>query len=123
MNLLTPLQLQIWDTAGQERFRSITQSYYHSADALVLVFDVTSKESFNSLPSWLKEVEQYASPKVISVLVGKFSPRKLKTEMWTHFDHCVIAMGYLPSWIVDHGGCVIVPLGWSRASLVSHTPH
>ncbi|XP_072040898.1 ras-related protein Rab-30-like [Amphiura filiformis] len=63
-------KLQIWDTAGQERFRSITQSYYHSADALVLVFDVTSKESFNSLPSWLKEVEQYASPKVISVLVG-----------------------------------------------------
>ena len=64
-------QLQIWDTAGQERFRSITQSYYHSADALVLVFDITSKESFNALPSWLREVEQYASPKVISVLVGK----------------------------------------------------
>ncbi|XP_041457606.1 ras-related protein Rab-30-like [Lytechinus pictus] len=64
------VKLQIWDTAGQERFRSITQSYYHSADALVLVFDVTSKESFNALPSWLREVEQYASPKVISVLVG-----------------------------------------------------
>ncbi|XP_022086230.1 ras-related protein Rab-30-like isoform X1 [Acanthaster planci] len=64
------VKLQIWDTAGQERFRSITQSYYHSADALVLVFDVTSTESFNALPSWLKEVEQYASPKVISVLVG-----------------------------------------------------
>ena len=71
MFIIFTLQLQIWDTAGQERFRSITQSYYHSADALVLVFDVTSTESFNALPSWLKEVEQYASPKVISVLVGK----------------------------------------------------
>ena len=37
----------------------------------MLVFDVTSAESFNALPSWLKEVEQNASPKVISVLVGE----------------------------------------------------
>ncbi|XP_022086232.1 ras-related protein Rab-30-like isoform X2 [Acanthaster planci] len=73
------VKLQIWDTAGQERFRSITQSYYHSADALVLVFDVTSTESFNALPSWLKEVEQYASPKVISVLVGESRvPKEIK---------------------------------------------
>lgn len=64
------VKLQVWDTAGQERFRSITQSYYHSADALVLVYDITSRESFNSLPGWVKEVEQYASRKIISVLVG-----------------------------------------------------
>lgn len=77
VNVAVLLQLQVWDTAGQERFRSITQSYYHSADALVLVYDITSRESFNSLPGWVKEVEQYASRKIISVLVGKHQGRKL----------------------------------------------
>ncbi|CAG0878877.1 unnamed protein product [Darwinula stevensoni] len=64
------IKLQIWDTAGQERFRSITQSYYRSAHALILVFDVSSQPSFDCLPTWLKEIEQYASPKVLRVLVG-----------------------------------------------------
>ncbi|EPY79541.1 ras-related protein Rab-30-like protein [Camelus ferus] len=62
--------LQIWDTAGQERFRSITQSYYRSANALILTYDITCEESFRCLPEWLREIEQYASNKVITVLVG-----------------------------------------------------
>ncbi|XP_035427098.1 ras-related protein Rab-30 isoform X1 [Cygnus olor] len=64
------LELQIWDTAGQERFRSITQSYYRSANALILTYDITCEESFRCLPEWLREIEQYASNKVITVLVG-----------------------------------------------------
>ncbi|XP_021782057.1 ras-related protein Rab-30 isoform X3 [Papio anubis] len=63
-------QLQIWDTAGQERFRSITQSYYRSANALILTYDITCEESFRCLPEWLREIEQYASNKVITVLVA-----------------------------------------------------
>lgn len=65
-------KLQIWDTAGQERFRSITQSYYRSANALILTYDITCEESFRCLPEWLREIEQYASNKVITVLVGKW---------------------------------------------------
>lgn len=64
------IQLQIWDTAGQERFRSITQSYYRSAHALILVYDVSAQPTFDCLPVWLREVEEYASPKVLRVLVG-----------------------------------------------------
>lgn len=63
-----------WDTAGQERFRSITQSYYRSANALILTYDITCEESFRCLPEWLREIEQYASNKVITVLVGKPAP-------------------------------------------------
>nr|XP_033806239.1 ras-related protein Rab-30 isoform X2 [Geotrypetes seraphini] len=63
-------QLQIWDTAGQERFRSITQSYYRSANALILTYDISCEESFRCLPEWLREIEQYANSKVITVLVG-----------------------------------------------------
>ncbi|MEE6473112.1 hypothetical protein FKM82_009849 [Ascaphus truei] len=64
------IKLQIWDTAGQERFRSITQSYYRSANALILTYDITCEESFRCLPEWLREIEQYANNEVITVLVG-----------------------------------------------------
>ncbi|KAK3099963.1 hypothetical protein FSP39_012578 [Pinctada imbricata] len=63
-------KIKIWDTAGQERFRSITQSYYHSANALILVYDVCSQLSFDSLPHWIHEIEKYANTKVLSYLVG-----------------------------------------------------
>ncbi|KAJ8410889.1 hypothetical protein AAFF_G00188460 [Aldrovandia affinis] len=64
------VKLQIWDTAGQERFRSITQSYYRSANALILTYDITCEDSFRCLPEWLREIEQYASSAVVTVLVG-----------------------------------------------------
>jgi GTPase SAR1 family protein len=67
----TDLQLQIWDTAGQERFRSITQGYYRSANALIVVYDISCQPTFDCLPQWLKEIEHYASTKVLSYLVGK----------------------------------------------------
>jgi len=40
------LNMQIWDTAGQERYRTITNAYYKGADGIIIVFDVTNKESF-----------------------------------------------------------------------------
>lgn len=64
------IKLQIWDTAGQERFRSITQSYYRSAHAIVLVYDIACQPSFDCLPEWLSEIEQYANRKVFKLLVG-----------------------------------------------------
>lgn len=54
------MKLQIWDTAGQERFRSITQSYYRSAHSLILVYDISSQPSFDSLPQWCRDIEQFA---------------------------------------------------------------
>ncbi|CAL2036457.1 unnamed protein product [Caenorhabditis brenneri] len=64
------IKLQIWDTAGQERFRSITQSYYRSAHAIVLVYDVSCQPSFDCLPEWLGEIESYANRRVLKILVG-----------------------------------------------------
>lgn len=45
---------RIWDTAGQEKFHSISKSYFRGSDACVIVFDVTSKESFQNLEKWKK---------------------------------------------------------------------
>jgi small GTP-binding protein len=64
------IKLQIWDTAGQERFRTITQSYYRSANAIIIVYDVSNQPSFDRLPDWLRELKQHINDKVITILVG-----------------------------------------------------
>jgi len=64
------VKLQIWDTAGQERFRSVTHAYYRDADALMLVFDVTNRRSYENVRSWLCEVREYANANVSVLLVG-----------------------------------------------------
>ncbi|ELU08200.1 hypothetical protein CAPTEDRAFT_110813 [Capitella teleta] len=75
------VKLQIWDTAGQERFRSITQGYYRSANALIVVYDISCQPTFDCLPQWLKEIEHYASTKVFSYLVGNKSDRASQREI------------------------------------------
>ena len=47
------IKMQIWDTAGQERFKTITSSYYKGAHGLILVFDLTDRQSFLDLDNWL----------------------------------------------------------------------
>uniref|UniRef100_A0A914WFJ2 Small monomeric GTPase n=1 Tax=Plectus sambesii TaxID=2011161 RepID=A0A914WFJ2_9BILA len=64
------VKLQIWDTAGQERFRSVTRSYYRGAAGALLVFDVTSRESYNALLQWLTDARSLASPHIAVILVG-----------------------------------------------------
>lgn len=64
------VNLQIWDTAGQERFRTITTSYYRSSDAVMLVFDVTERKSYQQLEAWLEDVRGYAREGVDVLLVG-----------------------------------------------------
>lgn len=55
-------KLTIWDTAGQERFRTLTSSYYRGAHGVVLVYDVTSRPSFENLSLiWLRELQTYAN--------------------------------------------------------------
>jgi len=46
------VKLKIWDTAGDERFRSLTNMYYHDAQAVILVYDTTNEESVKSLNYW-----------------------------------------------------------------------
>ncbi|KAL0832682.1 hypothetical protein ABMA28_000868 [Loxostege sticticalis] len=65
-----PIKLQIWDTAGQERFRTLTTAYYRGAMGIILMYDITNLESFNHLSYWLRNIQEYASPDVIKVLVG-----------------------------------------------------
>ncbi|CAF0780639.1 unnamed protein product [Didymodactylos carnosus] len=64
------VKLQIYDTAGQERFRSVTHSYYRDANALLLLYDVTSIISFNNVRAWLSEIKEFAQDDVIICLIA-----------------------------------------------------
>lgn len=55
------IRMQIWDTAGQDRFRTITSSYYKGAHGIMLVFDVTDRQSFEALRFWQQEIDKYSS--------------------------------------------------------------
>lgn len=55
------IRLQIWDTAGQERFKTITQSYYRGAHAVIVVFDHTSKESFYNIERWIENYKRLST--------------------------------------------------------------
>ncbi|KAJ7976886.1 Ras-related protein like [Quillaja saponaria] len=66
------LKLTIWDTAGQERFRTLTSSYYRGAQGIILVYDVTRRDTFTDLSDvWSKEVELYSTNQdCVKMLVG-----------------------------------------------------
>ncbi|KAM9125845.1 ras-related protein Rab-26 [Pangshura tecta] len=64
------VKLQIWDTAGQERFRSVTHAYYRDAHALLLLYDVTNRASFDNIQAWLTEIHEYAQQDVVLMLLG-----------------------------------------------------
>ena len=78
------IKMQIWDTAGQERFRNVISSYFRGAHGILLIYDVTNRDSFKNLESWLIEIEQNSSENVLKVLIGNkndlVDDKEIKTE-------------------------------------------
>ena len=56
------IKMQLWDTAGTEKFRSITTGYYRGANAAFIVFDLTSKQSFECLNEWIENYYKFSDP-------------------------------------------------------------
>ena len=64
------IRLILWDTAGQERFRSLIPSYLKNADCIIIVYDITNKDSFNSLTHWLNDAKNNTIEGTIFVICG-----------------------------------------------------
>lgn len=79
------IRLELWDTAGMERYRTIYNSYYHSAHGVVCVYDMTSEKSFDNLENyWLKEIKQHAPQNAVLMLIG--NKADLETERKVDFS-------------------------------------
>lgn len=63
------VSLKIWDTAGQERYRSVIKAYFRDAKCVILVFDITKRESFNNIITWLNEIISLTDNPLL-ILVG-----------------------------------------------------
>ncbi|ABO94510.1 predicted protein [Ostreococcus lucimarinus CCE9901] len=64
------IKAQIWDTAGQERYRAITSAYYRGAVGALLVYDVTSGDTYDNIEKWLSELRDHADASIVIMLVG-----------------------------------------------------
>jgi len=88
------VDLELSDTCGQEKFRTVTTTYYRSAQGAVLAFDLTSVESFANLKNWLNEIQTYKSETLtVKILVGMKSDlhRKVSREEAENFaDSCAM---------------------------------
>lgn len=62
--------VQFWDTAGQERMRALANAYYRNANGIIVVYDITSKESFKNMSYWIREVKNNTEEKVKIVIIG-----------------------------------------------------
>jgi Ras-related protein Rab-5C len=75
------VHLDLWDTAGQERYNSLAPMYYRGADAIVLVYDISSSESFRRAAQWSEEVKRNASGEAMKILVGNKSDLEESREV------------------------------------------
>ena len=78
------IKLQIWDTAGQDRFRAITKNYYKGAHGIILIYDVTSLQTYENVKTWINQIREDAPANVVIYIAGNKidmeEERKVKTE-------------------------------------------
>ena len=74
-------RLQIWDTAGQENYRSITRAYYKNSVCAILVYDITNRDSFEHISSWVEDCLAQSPKTVFMVLVGNKSDLSEKRKV------------------------------------------
>ncbi|PIA49580.1 hypothetical protein AQUCO_01300400v1 [Aquilegia coerulea] len=77
------VKAQIWDTAGQERFRAVTSAYYRGAVGALIVYDISRRQTFDSIGRWLNELHSHSDMNVVTILIGNKSDLKDAREVPT----------------------------------------
>ena len=63
-------RIQIWDTAGQENFKSITKAYYKNCVCAMVVYDITKRQTFDNIQTWLDDVRNESPKNALIILIG-----------------------------------------------------
>jgi small GTP-binding protein len=66
------IKIQIWDTSGSGRYKSITNTYYRGANAVIMVYDITKPTTFTNIINWINDIDSII-PNTIKILVGNKS--------------------------------------------------
>ena len=78
------IKVEIWDTAGQERYKAITSVYYKGAKGAFIVYDITSRKSFENIDKWIGEINEKTSNEVKLIIIGNKTDlnneREIKSE-------------------------------------------
>jgi len=64
------IKLQIWDTCGQELYRSLITNFYRNSSLAIMVYSINSKETFDNIEMWLKELRTHSNPDAKVFLIG-----------------------------------------------------
>lgn len=83
-----PIKINIWDTAGACRFNSIIKSFFRSSIGAIIVYDITSKESFENIKKWIKEVQNNTTTNISIMLLGnkcESDKREVPTDIAKEF--------------------------------------
>ncbi|KAL1566864.1 Ras-related protein RABA5a [Salvia divinorum] len=78
------VKAQIWDTVGQERFRVVTSAYYRGVVGALVVYDISRRQTFESVSRWLSELHTHSDMNVVTILVGNKSDNKDAREDLKH---------------------------------------
>ena len=74
-------RIQIWDTAGQENFRSITRAYYKNSVCALVVYDISSRDTFNNVSTWIEDCKNQSPKTIFMALVGNKSDLNDKRQV------------------------------------------
>lgn len=86
----TIIRVNLWDTAGQEAFRSIIRSYYRDISGAIILFDLTDRESYKSVPTWLKDIRHFNSCKHNHPIVLVGNKSDLMTKRCIEHDEALL---------------------------------
>ena len=75
------IKAQIWDTAGQERYKAITSAYYKGAKGAFIVYDITRKNTFETVNKWVSDITAAADKKITLILIGNKNDLEVQRQV------------------------------------------
>ncbi len=73
VNNTTQAKLNIWDTCGDEKFRAITRQYYNDAHGILLIYDISNRDTFDDIEKWVEDIKNSAPVDCVIFLIGNKS--------------------------------------------------
>ena len=104
------IKAQFWDTAGQEKYCAMARAYYKLSDGVVLVYDVTRRETFEKLKNWIEDLKIHTNRKYQIILIGNktdlVEARKVSVEEGRKFAQENAMFFWETSAITNADNCV-----------------